>query len=122
MRMQEMNIRYRVYNYHFDNLIKAKILETKKNLIDEKKYKDLTTYFTRYVFIKSVKMLSLHYHELMGKIKEHEQKTYLIVNDYMLDKVLDKTKETIGFRKFDNTKILIDTDDKLPDYISLEML
>ena len=122
MRMQEMNVRYRVYNYHFDNLIKAKILETKKILIDEKKYKDLTTYFTRYVFIKSIKMLSLHYHELMGKIKEHEQKTYLIVNDYMLDKVLDKTKETIGFRKFDNTKILIDTDDKLPDYISLEML
>ena len=122
MRMQEMNIRYRVYNYHFDNLIKAKILETKKILIDEKKYKDLTTYFTRYVFIKSIKMLSLHYHELMGKIKEHEQKTYLIVNDYMLVKVLDKTKETIGFRKFDNTKILIDTDDKLPDYISLEML
>ena len=40
-------------------------------LIDKKNYKDLTIYFTRYVNSKSIKMLSLHYHELMGKIKEH---------------------------------------------------
>ena len=37
----------------------------------------------------------------------------------MLDKVLDKIKETIGIIKFDVTKILIDTDDKLPEYITL---
>ena len=43
-----------------------------------------------------------------------------MVNDYMLDKVLDKIKETIGIVKFDNTKILIDTDDKLQDYITLK--
>ena len=41
-------------------------------------------------------------------------------NDYMLDKVLDKIKETIGIIKFDDTKTLIDTDDKLPGYITLE--
>ena len=32
-------------------------------------------------------MLSLHYHELMGKIEEHEKKKYLMVDDYMLNKV-----------------------------------
>ena len=35
-------------------------------------------------------MLSLHYHKLMGKIEEREEKKYFMVNDYMLDKVLDK--------------------------------
>ena len=47
-----------------------------------------------------------------------------MVNDYMLDKVLDKIKETIDISKFDATKILTDTfdftDDKLPDYITLK--
>ena len=47
----------------------------------------------------------------MGKIEEHKGKRYLMVNDYMLDKVLDKIKETICIVKFDDTKILIDTDD-----------
>ena len=37
----------------------------------------------------------------------------------MLDKVSDKIKETIGTIKFDVTKILIDTDDKVPEYITL---
>ena len=41
-------------------------------------------------------MLGLHYYELMEKIEEHDGKRYLIVIDYMLDKVLDKIKETIG--------------------------
>ena len=36
-------------------------------------------------------------------------------DDYGLDKVLGKIKEVIGTEKFDDTKILIDTDDKLPD-------
>ena len=35
-----------------------------------------------------------------------------MVNDYVLDKVLDKIKETIGIEKFYVTKVLIDTDDK----------
>ena len=35
-------------------------------------------------------MLRLHYHNLMGKIKEHEGKKYVMAADYMLNKVLDK--------------------------------
>ena len=41
-----------------------------------------------------------------------KKKVYLMVNDYVLDKVLDKIKETIGIEKFYVTKVLIDTDDK----------
>ena len=63
-------------------------------------------------------MLNLHYHELMGEIKEHEGKKYLMVYNYMLDKVLDRIHEIIGIKKFDNTNILTDTDDKLPDDIA----
>ena len=43
-----------------------------------------------------------------------------MVNDDMLDKVLDKIKETIGIAKFNDTQILINTDDKLPDSIPLK--
>ena len=42
-----------------------------------------------------------------------------MINDYMLHKVLDKIKEIIHI-KFDNTKILIDTDDKFLDNITLK--
>ena len=38
---------------------------------------------------------------------------------YMLEKVLDKIKEIIDIKKLDGTKILLKTDDKLPDYITL---
>ena len=38
----------------------------------------------------------------------------------MRDKVLDKIKQIIGIEKFDNSKILIDTDDKLPDDITFK--
>ena len=51
-----------------------KKLETKNILIDQKDYKDFTIYFSRYVHGKSIKMLSLHYHESMGKINENEGK------------------------------------------------
>ena len=50
------------------------------------------------------KVVSLHYHGLMGKIKEHEGKKYLMVNDHMLDKVLDKIKEKVGIVKLDDTR------------------
>ena len=46
-------------------------------------------------------MLSLHYHELIGKIGEHEGTKYLMVYDYVLSKVLDKIKEIIGIKKFE---------------------
>ena len=42
----------------------------------------------------------------------------MIVNDYIPDKVSDKIKETILIVKFNDTKILIDKDDKLSDYIT----
>ena len=41
------------------------------------------------------------------------KKKYLMINYNILDKVLDKIKEITGIEKFDDTKILIDTDDKL---------
>ena len=43
-----------------------------------------------------------------------------MIDDYMVHKVLDKTKEIIGIKKFDDTKILINTDDKLSHDITLK--
>ena len=42
-----------------------------------------------------------------------------MVDDYTLDKVLDKIKR-IGIKKLEDIKILIDTDDKLTDNITLK--
>ena len=44
----------------------------------------------------------------------------MIVDDYMLDTVLDRIKETIGIETFDDTKLLVDRDDKLSDYITFK--
>ena len=76
-----------------------KKIETKNILIDEKNYTNLTIYFTRYVYKNSRKILSLHYHELMGKIEKHEGKNYLMVDDYMLNKELDKIRKNNSHRK-----------------------
>ena len=82
--------------------------------MDEKNYKYLVIYFTRSVHNKSIKVLSLYYHDLIGKIEEHEEKKDLVVVDYMLNKVLDKIKKIIDIEHFNNTdKILIATEDKL---------
>ena len=70
MHIGKINIKRRVYNYYLDILIKRKILEIKNILINEK------ICFTRYVYSKSIKRLSLHYYELMGKTEEHEGKQY----------------------------------------------
>ena len=40
-----------------------------------------------------------------------------MVHNYMLNKVKDKTKEILDIEKNDDTKILIDTDDKIPDHM-----
>ena len=40
----------------------------------------------------------------------------------MLDKVLDKIKVIIGTEKFDDTKTLNETDDKLPDDGALKII
>ena len=41
-----------------------------------------------------------------------------MVDDYMLERVLDKITEIIGIENFDNTKILIDTNGQLPQDIT----
>ena len=81
------------------------MLETKNILINEKHYKDLVICYTRYVHNTTIITLSLYYHELMQKIKEHEGKKYLMVDNCMLDKVFDRIKEIIGIEEFDNSKI-----------------
>ena len=43
-----------------------------------------------------------------------------MVDDYMLDKVLDKINGITGIVKFGNTRILVDTNDKLPNDITLK--
>ena len=43
-----------------------------------------------------------------------------MVDDYILDKVLDKIKKTVDIEKFDDTKILIEIDDKFPDDVTLK--
>ena len=114
-----INIQNRICN-NSNSLTELENLETENILIDEKNYKDLVIYFTKYVSSKSIKILSLHYYELMGKIEAHERKKHLIAEDYMLGTVLDKIKEIIGIAKFDDAKILIDTNDKFRDDITFK--
>ena len=49
-----------------------KKIEIKNILVYEKNYKDFTTYLTRHIDRKLIEMLCLHYHELMGNIKERQ--------------------------------------------------
>ena len=63
---------------------------------------------------KNLKSILSWINELMGMIEEHERKKYLMVNDYVSDKVLGKIKDIRGIEKFHDTKILIDMDDELP--------
>ena len=44
----------------------------------------------------------------------------MITYDNVLDKVLHKIKKIIEIEKFDDSKILIDTDDKLSDDVTLK--
>ena len=62
MHIKEINIKIGVCNCYFDNLIKAKKVETNIILIDEISYKILIIWFTstRFVHMKSIKMLHLH--------------------------------------------------------------
>ena len=75
MHFKEINTKTRIYNYYFDYLIKAKTLENKTILTDRRNYKDLVIGFTRYDLGKSTRMLSLYYHELMGKIDNIKEKS-----------------------------------------------
>ena len=118
MHTKKINIKNQVH-YHYENLINPKILETSNIFIDQKSYKDFVIYFTRYHTDKSITMLNLYYDELKGSLKSMKEKKYLMVDNYAPDKVLDKSKR-IGIEKLDSTKISIDTDDKLPDDITLK--
>ena len=91
--------RKRAYKFYSGNLIKAKKLKTINILIVKKRYKNFVISFTRYVHKKSTKMLHLNYHESIEKIEKHKRKKYLMVDYYMLDKVLDKIKEMINIEK-----------------------
>ena len=46
-----------------------------------------------------------------------KEKKCLMVDNYVLYKVLDKLKETIGTEKLGNTEVLIVIDDRLPEDI-----
>lgn len=50
-----------------------------------------------------------------GKGLKTCRRKYLVADDYMLDKVLDKIKDITGTETFDGTQLLIDTDDKRPN-------
>ena len=105
MHINKIRIKSRAYSYYFDNLIKANKLEIKNILIDEKSYRDLVIYFTRYIhkINKNVKFV-------LSWINWKDWKTwgkkFLMVNDYMLNEVLDKIKETMSIEHVDDTKIL----------------
>ena len=75
----------------------------------------MVIYFTGYVHKISIKMFSPHCNELMGNVEEHEGKTI-----WRLMIVLRKIREIIGIDKFNDTKILMDTDHKLPDDFTLK--
>ena len=77
-------------------------------------------YFTIYDSGKSMRILSLHYNKLKGKIEKKKGERHFIACHFILNKVLDKIKEMIGIKKYADTKILVDTDDELPIYITLK--
>ena len=81
--IMHFDIKNQVHN-HPHYLIKSEKIETKNILIDQKNFKDLVIYLTRYVNCKPIKMINLYYHELREKIEKHERKKYLMVDDYML--------------------------------------
>ena len=91
MLANEINIKNKLYSYYFDNLIKAIKLETKYFHRREKIF-GFDVLFYQVCAQNSITMLSLDYHELMINIEEQERTKYLLVEDYMLNKTLDKTK------------------------------
>ena len=77
MNINEIDIKIQFCNCYFNKSIEVKKkekLETKIISFDQKSYKNLVIYFTRYVHNKSIKILRLHYDELVGKTEELEVK------------------------------------------------
>ena len=64
--------------------------------MDKKKYNVLIIYFIEYFHSKSIKVVNLYYHKLMGRIEEHEENNYLMNDGYMLNKVLDFKKQALS--------------------------
>ena len=62
----------------------------------EKNFKDLVTYFTM------------------------KEKEYLMIDNYLLGLALVNIEEVIDIEKLDDTKIFIETDDKLKDDVALK--
>ena len=56
----------------------------------------------------------------MGKTEEHEGKKYCWLMIICHIKHQTKFKKIIDTEKFNDTKILIDSDHKLPDYMTLK--
>ena len=56
----------------------------------------------------------------MRKIAVYQGKNIWWWITYVLNNVLSKIKEIIGIEIFDNAKVLIDTNDKLPDNITFK--
>ena len=65
MLIKKINIKNRVHNYYFDNLLRAKKL---KKLL---RFGDLFYQISSQEVNKNVRT-NMYYHELMGKIEEHE--------------------------------------------------
>ena len=72
----------------------------------------MVIYSTRYDRGRTGTMLSLCCHELMGNIQEHGGKKYLMVNDYVLDKVLDRIKNNRHWRTFRFWRFFIEDFDR----------
>ena len=72
--IKEINIKNEICNPYFNNSIGTKKLVTQNIYINEKNYKDLVIRFTKYVHNKSIKILRMHYNELIGRIEEREGK------------------------------------------------
>ena len=75
----------------------------------------MAIYFTRYNCGQLIRILSLYYHN------RKYWRTWMkkMVDGNILDKVLVKIKQIIGIKKFHDTKILIETEDKLYNNITL---
>ena len=58
----------------------------------------------------------------MRESEEHERNKYLMVDDYILDKIFDTNKEIIVIKKSDDTKILVETDDNCQMILLLKNL
>ena len=74
LHIKEINFSYRL-QLLFWLFNQSKGIRNKKNIgINEKSYKHLKIYFTRYDRGKSIRMASLYYHKLRGKIQKHKEK------------------------------------------------